>query len=122
MAKLTAKQKNINDGVTINDIGINEDDDLDEDENGAEINIEEKDVEADIPKEKVDSEEKESADKDAVKPVEVQTRKPRMVLVKTLHDHKCTIGDVSYYFEKGKEMSVPVNVKMILAKQNILKA
>jgi len=47
---------------------------------------------------------------------------PKFVRVATTKNHTMSVGGVTYNFVKGKEQSVPQNVKAILAKANLLKA
>lgn len=44
----------------------------------------------------------------------------RNVRVCTKIDHTCSIGGKTYHFERGKQVNVPVEVKAILMKANLL--
>lgn len=70
----------------------------------------------------LESDEQDDITMPQITPVEVTTKKEPMVTIKTLRFHRCTIGGVTYEFEKGVEQKVPMHIKMVLAKQNILKA
>ena len=41
--------------------------------------------------------------------------------VRTIQDHKCVIGGVSYMFKAGERAMVPFNVKCILSRANLLR-
>lgn len=50
----------------------------------------------------------------------VSAPKPRTTSVRTKVNHRCRIGGVTYYFQKGVAQSVPDEVKRVLLKGDLL--
>lgn len=48
--------------------------------------------------------------------------KPKKVKIKMKKDHKCNIGGNWYVFKADKQYDVPVDVKTILSKHDLIKA
>ena len=44
-----------------------------------------------------------------------------LVEVKTIQNHKCTVGGKSYLFKAGQRVLVPFNVKCILSRAGLLR-
>lgn len=49
-----------------------------------------------------------------------QAKEEKMVRVATTKDHRCRVGGETYYFTKGKQVTVPQDVKFILKNAGIL--
>lgn len=50
-----------------------------------------------------------------------KVEEPQMARIRLAKDHRCNIGGTAYYFEKGKVYDVPVGVKRVLKRGDLLR-